>query len=207
MSIYKALSAVMADVQAVAKSDRNDHQRFNFRGIDAVVNAVGPALRKHKVIVVPDVREHRFGTVEVGQKRTPMGHCVVHVAYVFYGPDGDSLECSVVAEAMDSGDKAYPKAMSVAFRTALLQALTLPTDEPDPDASSYERASQAQPSAPVEDPVKTAARDKELNDLLKQAEDLVDAAAVMEYAGRGSAELAAAKQKLRTKIAEAEAQQ
>jgi hypothetical protein len=205
MSIYEALSAVMVDVQAVAKNDRNDHQRFNFRGIDAVVNAVGPALRKHKVIVVPDVREHRFGTVEVGQKRTPMGHCVVHVAYVFYGPDGDSVECSVVAEAMDSGDKAYPKAMSVAFRTALLQALTLPTDEPDPDASSYERA--AQQAAPVEDPVKAAARDKELNDLLKQAEDLVDAAAVMEYASRGSAELAASKHKLREKIAEAEAKQ
>lgn len=202
MSIYEALSAVMADVQAVAKTDRNDHQKFNFRGIDAVVNAVGPALRKHKVIVVPDVREHKFGTVEVGQKRTPMGHCVVHVAYVFYGPDGDSVECSVVAEAMDSGDKAYPKAMSVAFRTALLQALTLPTDEPDPDASSYERAA-AQPASD-HDPVKAAAQDGELADLLKQAEDLVDIVAAVEYAGRGSAELAASKQKLRAKIAEAE---
>jgi thermostable 8-oxoguanine DNA glycosylase len=31
--------------------------------------------------------------------------------------------------------------MSVAFRTALLQALSLPTDEADPDSSSYERSS------------------------------------------------------------------
>jgi hypothetical protein len=30
--------------------------------------------------------------------------------------------------------------MSVAFRIALLQALALPTSEPDPDASSYERS-------------------------------------------------------------------
>ena len=42
---------------------------------------------------------------------------------------------------MDSGDKATAKAMSVAFRTALLQALALPTDEPDPDSQSYERSS------------------------------------------------------------------
>jgi hypothetical protein len=31
--------------------------------------------------------------------------------------------------------------MSVAFRTALLQSLSLPTDEVDPDATSYERSS------------------------------------------------------------------
>jgi hypothetical protein len=30
--------------------------------------------------------------------------------------------------------------MSVAFRTALLQTLSLPTDEPDPDSQSYERS-------------------------------------------------------------------
>ena len=37
--------------------------------------------------------------------------------------------------------------MSVAFRTALLQALALPTDEPDPDSQVYERdnARQAAP--------------------------------------------------------------
>ena len=41
---------------------------------------------------------------------------------------------------MDGGDKATAKAMSVAFRIALLQALALPTSEPDPDSTSYERS-------------------------------------------------------------------
>ena len=49
---------------------------------------------------------------------------------------------------MDSGDKATPKAMSVAFRIALLQALALPTDEPDPDSYAYERA-EAKPKATI----------------------------------------------------------
>jgi hypothetical protein len=44
---------------------------------------------------------------------------------------------------MDAGDKATAKAMSVAFRTALLQSLSLPTDDVDPDAHSYERSSAA----------------------------------------------------------------
>jgi hypothetical protein len=55
----------------------------------------------------------------------------------------------VLGEAMDSGDKAVAKAMSVAFRIALLQALALPTDEPDPDSYSYER-SEAKPHATLE---------------------------------------------------------
>ena len=38
-TIHKALAAVMADVGHVAKRDRNEHQRFLFRGIDAVVKA------------------------------------------------------------------------------------------------------------------------------------------------------------------------
>jgi hypothetical protein len=45
------------------------------------------------------------------------------------------------------GDKAAPKAMSVAFRTALLQALALPTDEPDPDSQSFEREEAKAPKA------------------------------------------------------------
>jgi len=52
-----------------------------------------------------------------------------------------------VAESMDSGDKATAKAMSVAFRTALLQTLCLPTDESDPDADSYVRSAAPQRSA------------------------------------------------------------
>ena len=59
-TVVQALSAVMADVRAVAKKEKNTSQGggFFFRGIDAVVNAVGPALRTHGVVVTPpfDVR-------------------------------------------------------------------------------------------------------------------------------------------------------
>jgi len=140
VSIVKALALVMNDVQAVGKKDRNNSQGFNFRGIDAVMNAVGPVLRQHGVVVVPELISIDYSTVEIGSKRTPMGHARVVVGYHFYGPEGDSITSTVAAEAMDVGDKATAKAMSVAFRTCLLQALCLPTDEPDPDAVSYERS-------------------------------------------------------------------
>jgi len=140
LSIAQALNEVMKEVGAVKKNDRNASQGFNFRGIDAVVNAVSPALQKHGVIVVPSVEDYEYASVEIGKNRTVMGHVKVKVTYTFIGAGGDAIKATVVGEAMDSGDKATAKAMSVAFRTALLQTLSLPTDEPDPDSQSYERS-------------------------------------------------------------------
>ncbi len=138
-SIVAALSAVMNEVTVVQKKERNQAQNFSFRGIDAVMNAVGPALRKHGVVVLPNVLEHMYEPV-LSANGKAMGHVIVKVEYNFYGPDGDCLSCTVIGESMDTGDKAAAKAMSVAFRTALLQSLTLPTDEADPDLDTYERA-------------------------------------------------------------------
>ena len=132
-TIHAALAAVMADVGAVAKGDRNEAQGFNFRGIDAVVNAVGPILRKHSVLTIPVVQDAHYETIEVGQKRSLMRQCTLRVRWEFHGPAGDHIDAVVVAEAMDSGDKATSKAHSVAYRTALLQVLCIPTDEPDAD--------------------------------------------------------------------------
>lgn len=138
-TVQAAVSAVMADVRAVAKKDRNTSQGggFLFRGIDAVVNAVGPALRTHGVVVTPhlDQIERREGRTSKGGT---LNYVAVVVTYTFTGPAGDTMTATVPGEAFDSGDKATAKAMSVAFRTCLLQALALPTDEADPDADTYE---------------------------------------------------------------------
>lgn len=140
ITIQQRLVAAMADVGAVRKVSHNDQGNFNFRGIDAVTNAVHPALVKNGVIVVPEIQTYDYGTVTVGRNRTEMGHARVTVKYTWYGAEGDSIVTVVPGEAFDSGDKATAKAMSVAFRTAMLQTLSLPTDEADPDESTYERA-------------------------------------------------------------------
>lgn len=136
-SVIEALTRVMGDVQYVGKGGWNDHQKFKFRGIDDVMNAVGPVLRRHKVILMPRIISH-----ELTSRPRPNGgttnFATVTVEYTAHGPAGDTISGSAAGEAFDTGDKATPKAMSVAFRTFLLQALCLPTDEPDPDAQSYE---------------------------------------------------------------------
>lgn len=108
--IYTSLAAVMADCDHVAKRDRNEHQRFLFRGIDAVVNAVGPVLRKHGVMVVPNVEHVTYDQVSTSTGK-PATACRVLATYTFYAPDGSSIDTRVAAEAWDNGDKAAPKAM------------------------------------------------------------------------------------------------
>lgn len=147
--IVELLSKVMGEVGAVKKGDRNDHQKFNFRGIDAVVNAVSPALRAHGVVVTPQVMDYQYETVTVGNPPKNMASVRVMVRYTFHAPDGSTVDTVVPAESFDSGDKATAKAMSVAFRTCLLQTLCLPTDETDPDAQSYERSSHPTAHTPA----------------------------------------------------------
>lgn len=138
-TVGQAWSRVMAAVQGIAKNDRNTQQNFNFRGIDAVVNAVGPAMRAEGVFVVPIAtafEQERYST----KSGTQMKGVTVDIMFRVYGPAGDFFDGKAMGEASDSGDKAMPKAHSVAYRTFLLQALCIPTDEPDPDAESHDRA-------------------------------------------------------------------
>lgn len=137
MTAAQSMVAVMERVRGLGKHQRNDHFRFQFRGIDDVMNAVGPALREVGAVIVPEVRKVER---QYGGKATST---VVEVAYHWHGPDGSVITGVSVGESQDMGDKSVPKAMSVAFRTYLLQALTLPTDEPDPDAQSYSEPATA----------------------------------------------------------------
>lgn len=140
MTVFEAVRDVMHDVQGLGKKGRNNQSGYNFRGIDDVMNAVGPALREHGVIVAPEVIDERYSQVEVGKNRTVMSHVSLRIKWHWFGPEGDTFECVTQGEAFDSGDKATAKAHSVAYRTCLLQTLCLPTNEPDPDANTYERS-------------------------------------------------------------------
>lgn len=139
-TITEVLSSVMNHVRAVGKDSQAPPilGGFHFRGVDAVVNAVAPALRDAGVVVMPEVLSVERVTTQSRQGAT-MLNVYVTTRYTFHGPAGDSLSTVVLGEAADAGDKATSKAQSVALRVALLQALMLPTDEPDPDTQGYER--------------------------------------------------------------------
>jgi hypothetical protein len=139
--VTEKILAVMADLTSLPKGDRNTHQNFSFRGVDAVVNAVGPLLRKHGLIVAPIETVITLTEISTGQGK-PMTQASVVVTYLWSAGDNSHLKVQVAGESFDAGDKATPKAMSVAYRTMMLQTLCLPTDEPDPDSHTYTRDPQ-----------------------------------------------------------------
>lgn len=148
MNIYESIAAVMADIGAVGKNSKNAQQGFMFRGIDAVMNALSPALIKNKVFVVPEILEH---TREERQnaKGTVLIYSICKVKYTFYAEDGSNVSAVVIGEGMDTGDKATNKAMSIAFKYACFQVMCIPTEEmKDPDAECHEvKAKTEEPKA------------------------------------------------------------
>jgi len=156
----------MGQVQRIGKTDRNAAQNFNFRGIDATMSAVGPALREHRVFVIPKAKQITTDTYST-RGGAVMRNATVLVEWMVVGPAGDTFTGCTYGEAADAGDKAVSKAHSVAYRTFLLQALCIPTDEPDPDASSHERSATPQRQAePPEPPREQSPADKARTALL-----------------------------------------
>ena len=142
LGILPALHTVMDEIKAVGKDGRNDYSGYNFRGIDGVLNAVGPALRKHAVLLVPTVEHIDYGSVPA-KGGSMMTAVRLRMRVQLFDMDGSSIAAVVWGEAFDTGDKATAKAHSVALRTALIQMLALPTQEPDPDETTYERQGSA----------------------------------------------------------------
>ena len=147
-NIYESMAAVMEDCGAVAKNDRNQKQGYKYRGIDAVMNALNPALRKNKVFVVPEVLEQEREE-RLSREGNTLIYSVTKVRYTFYAEDGSSISAVVIGEGMDSGDKSMNKAMSAAFKYACFQSFCLPTEEMrDSEEDSHEVAPKSSPERP-----------------------------------------------------------
>ena len=137
-TVVALMIEVMRKVTFVGKDQRNTEQRFDFRGIDDVINALGPAMREVGILCLPTVEwSDRASTKTTRGKDTR--ETLVRTRYTFYGPGGDSISAVTEGESLDSGDKGTAKAQTVAWRVAMIQAFALPTDEPDPDSFAYER--------------------------------------------------------------------
>jgi len=141
--IYKSISAIMKEVPAIGKNNRNAQQGFNYRSIDDVMNALQNILPKYGVFYVPEVIESHREERQTAKGGTLL-YSVLKVRYTFYAEDGSSVAAVVQSEGMDSADKSSNKAMSAACKYALFQVFNIPTIETvDPDAETPE------PSKPV----------------------------------------------------------
>lgn len=139
-AIFKAIQAVMLEVEAIPKDRTNVGQGFKFRGIDDVYNSLHPLLAKHGVFSTSTILNRSYSE-STSKSGTTMVERILSIRYRFYATDGSFVETEVDGEAMDSGDKTSNKAMAVAHKYALMQLFCIPTaDEKDTDLESPERA-------------------------------------------------------------------
>lgn len=151
MKVYKAISEVSGEMlTGIAKDRKNQQQGFMFRGIDAVYNALAPALVKHGLLILPRITS-RTVTERATKSGGALFYVVVEAEFDFVSTeDGSKHTVKTYGEAMDSGDKATNKAMSIAYKYAAFQAFCIPTEDTaiDADATAHNVASQPRNNQP-----------------------------------------------------------
>lgn len=140
--VWTAWSRVMGTVRGISKNGwygkPGTTGSYQFRGVDAALNAFGPACRLHGVLVLPVHTEAAYRDVKTSTGKNSR-ECTVTVTYRIVGPAGDFLEVQSVGESMDSADKGTAKALSTSLRSLLLLGGLVPTDDADPDSANVER--------------------------------------------------------------------
>lgn len=136
--VYKAISNVAKELAetGIKKESENKQQGFMFRSIDAVYNALAPALVKHGLLILRRMI-NRTATERITQRGGVLIYVTVKAEFDFISTkDGSKHTVVTYGEAMDSGDKATNKAMSIAYKYAAFQAFCIPTEETAIDADA-----------------------------------------------------------------------
>lgn len=136
--IYQKIANILKETKAITKSEKNQQQGFKFRGIDNVMNELHELFAKNDVFILQEVQE--WTTNDRPTKSGGVNTFTrAKIKFRYMTVDGSSVETVNVGEAMDSGDKGFNKAMSIALKYSLLQMFLIPTEEPkDPDLTTPE---------------------------------------------------------------------
>lgn len=149
-AVYAAVAAVMGDLakSGISKDETNTFDKYKFRGIDAVYNALAPLLSKHGLLILPRVLE-RHSEERASQKGGALFYVTVAVEFDFVAAaDGSKHTIRAYGEAMDRGDKGTNKAMTAAYKYACFEAFCIPTEgSDDADAETHEVTAKAEQDA------------------------------------------------------------
>ncbi|MES2326182.1 MAG: ERF family protein [Pseudomonadota bacterium] len=152
-SVYAAINAVSAELaqHGIAKAHINQADDYKYRSIDDLLDRLAPLLAKHRLCVFPKALERT-----VLERKDETDHSLFHVslkvAFTLTSvDDGSSQTITAYGEALDGSDKATAKAMSAAYKSAMVQTFCIPlagTD--DPDQSSPRTSARTHIAEPVQ---------------------------------------------------------
>lgn len=119
----------MAELNYIQKGSKMVNNQYRFVSHDQVSSAVHPLLVKHGIVVLPTVEE----MTQDGNRTTVK----LLVSFVNTDQPTDTFALRFVGFGIDGGDKGPGKAISYAYKYALLKTLCLETgDDPDSDANA-----------------------------------------------------------------------
>lgn len=127
--VVRAIIGVMKGVGAISKDQRNTGQGYNFRGIDDIYNAFQPHLIENELVILPEVLEDSRHEYETANR--VMQLCQVRVRYTLMHSSGGFVCVTVMGEGADTGDKAFNKAMTSAYKTMIFEVFCIPTGAKD----------------------------------------------------------------------------
>ena len=84
--IHSAIIAIMRAVGPIAKDQRNEQQRYNFRGIDAVYNACHPHFAAQGVYSTSEIMEAKHETVTTKDGKT-INRAILKMRFTFRAAD------------------------------------------------------------------------------------------------------------------------
>lgn len=155
-NVIGALAAVMREAPSIGK-DSKSPQGYNYRGIEAITAGIQPLLGKYGVVFVPRVIARTCIDIMVNSK--PWTEEQLTVEYTVYGPRGvnDCITVGpIVALGRDNSDKGTNKAMTQAFKYALLQTLCIGDAKDDADSHKAAESDARHDAPPVEPPSNSA---------------------------------------------------
>ena len=153
--VYRAINAVTAALAGggIPKTRTNPIELYQYRSIDDVLNRLAPLIAEHRLCILPRVLERVL--TERPSPATPMRvNVMVRVAFDLVSvEDGSVHTVEAYGEALDEGDKGTAKAMSAAYKAAMLQAFCIPvagTEDADASTSRIVTRPSVQTGQPVE---------------------------------------------------------
>jgi hypothetical protein len=153
--VYRAINAVTAALagDGIPKSRTNPIELYQYRSIDDVLGRLAPLIAEHRLCILPRVIERVI--TERPSPATPLRvNVMVRVAFDLVSvEDGSVHTVEAFGEALDEGDKGTAKAMSAAYKGAMLQAFCIPvagTEDADAGTSKLVTRPSVQTGEPVE---------------------------------------------------------
>lgn len=131
--VHACVAAVMRLMgkQGISKDGVNESQRFSFRGIDQVLDALNGPLVATGLNVFATVKDV-VRTERTTSKGGSMTNTLLTVEYRLVSKhDGSEFTTTFVGEASDSGDKGASKALSMAFKYFAFQTFCIPVEGMD----------------------------------------------------------------------------